>query len=628
MPHILKSGNKDMEKLIQWGTSYWVESCFDRIEKLKPCPLGSTGACCKHCHMGPCRFVQSSEERVEKGVCGAKLPAVTARNILRAAASGAAARAEHARDMVLSMLSIARGDAKDFEIAGVGKLREMAGTLGVDAGGKSPNDLARDVAERLLDDFARQEGALHFMRKAPPKTLQRWRDWGVVPRGIDREVTEALCRTNLGFDHDPESLLLSALRVSLADGWGSSMISSDVSEAVFGPPIPNAAGAGPGIFEKDKVNILIIGNEPALAKAIRDAASEEGVLEDASSRGADGVFLGGIFTSQSGLATAGSFACQELCLMTGLIDAVVLGEHCVMPTVAEVAGSFHTRVINVSRRANYPDLLQMPFDITRAREIAGEIVRAAIDNYPNRTGMGEQVEKRPPAASGSQAEALPGMYGGPEPGFAGLLNECMKDGRVRGIAALIGSDNPRVQATGVHKYLIGELIRDDVLVFTTECASASCAMSEDLGGGASLDVSGPGLRDACEKMGLTPVVRLGTCDDNSRVLATLSCMARQGGLTDEIGGMPVVVIAPEWVSEGDLTEGCYFAASGVRVIMGGTSPVKASEDVEKIMAEDWQEKFGGSLNFEPDPGKMLEMANKFIDQARAGLGLAAGGADE
>lgn len=622
MPHILKSGNKNMEKLIQWGTSYWVESCFDRVEKLKPCPMGSTGACCKHCHMGPCRFVQSSEERVEKGVCGAKLSSVTARNILRATASGVAAHAEHARDMVLSMLSIARGDAKDFEIAGGGKLKEMAETLGVDAEGRSPNDLARDVAERLLDNFGSQEEALRFIWKVPPKTFQRWQQWGAVPRGIDREVTEALCRTNLGSDHDPESLLLSALRVSLADGWGSSMIASDVSEVFFGPSIPNASGAGPGIFEKDKVNILIIGNLPALAKAMRDVASEEGVLKDASSRGADGVFLGGIFTPQKGLAMAGSFTCQELCLMTGLIDAVVLGDHCVMPTIAEVAGSFHTKVINVARKASYPDLPQMPFDITRAKQIAREIVKTAIENYPNRTGMGEQIEKRPPKTSVFSADTLLQMDEGDASWLVGALNGCIRDGRVRGIAAVIGADNPRVQATGVHKYLMSELLRDDVLVFTTECASAACAMSEDMDAGALLDAAGSGLREACEGMGIPPVVQFGTCDDNSRILRVLSYMAFDGGLTEEIGGLPVVIVAPEWVSESEITEACYFAASGVRVIMGGTSPVKASEDVEKIMAEGWYEKFKGSLNFVPDPGKMLEMANKFIEQARAGLGLA------
>ncbi|MGD2079585.1 MAG: hypothetical protein PVJ36_00455 [Nitrospirota bacterium] len=621
MPHFLKSGDKGMEKLIQWGTSYWVESCFDRIEKLKPCPMGASGACCKHCHMGPCRFVQSSEERVEKGVCGAKLSCVTARNFLRNAASGAAGHAEHARDMVSFMLSIARGEAKDFDIVGLEKLREMADTLGIEPAGKAPNVLAREVAQGLLDDFGRQKGQLHFVKRVPPKTLQRWREWNIVPRGIDREVTEALYRTNLGSDHDPESLLLSALRVSLADGWGSSMIAADVSEVIFGPPVPNASEAGAGIFEKENVNILIIGNQPALAKAISDVASERELLQEASSRGAGGIFLGGILASSKGVPMAGSFACQELCLMTGLIDAVVIGDLCVMPTVAEVAGSFHTRAINVSPRANYPDLLQMPFDITRAKDIAREIVKTAIENYPNRTGMGEQIEKRPPRQFAYSMDEPVKMVEGGTPGLMRTLNGCIRDGGIRGIAAIIGTDNPRVQATGMLKYLVGELIRDDVLVFTTECASAACTMSDDADVGSSADAAGAGLLEACAKMGIPPVVQFGTCDDNSRVLRVLAAMVFEGGLAEEIGGLPAVIVAPEWISEGEIAEACYFAASGVRVILGGTSPVKASEDVEKIMSEDWYEKFKGSLDFEPDPGKMLEMVNEFIDQARAELGL-------
>jgi carbon-monoxide dehydrogenase catalytic subunit len=109
--------------------------------------------------------------------------------------------------------------------------------------------------------------------------------------------------------------------------------------------------------------------------------------------------------------------------------------------------------------------------------------------------------------------------------------------------------------------------------------------------------------------------------DNSRILTIASAMAEEGGLSDEIGGMPAVGIAPEWMSEKAIAIGCYFAASGVPVVFGGRSPVGASKEVTKIMTEVWFDRFRGALHFEPDAEKMLQMTIDYIDKARAALKL-------
>src|SRR5512134_1966560 len=75
------------------------ETCFDRADKMKPCPIGHEGACCKHCFMGPCRLVGKNAEEEAKGVCGATLPVVSARYIARYCAGGTAAHGDHGRDM-------------------------------------------------------------------------------------------------------------------------------------------------------------------------------------------------------------------------------------------------------------------------------------------------------------------------------------------------------------------------------------------------------------------------------------------------------------------------------------------------------------------------------------------------
>src|SRR5271169_5496303 len=550
-----KSGYKSAEQIIQWGKSYcdWVETCFDRAEKLKPCPTGAKGACCKHCHMGPCRFVHGSEERVEKGVCGATLATVASRNFLRMSTAGAAAHADQARDMAFTLLGVANGEIKDFVISDVKRLQKIAELLEITFEGRAINDIAKDVADSLINELGRQKGALSYIRRAPKRTQERWQEWGISPRGIDREITEAIFRTNVGVDHDPESLLLSALRVSLADGWGSSMISTDIADILFGAPQPVRTESGFGIFKEDEVNLVVVGHNPIIAKALSDVASESDMIEYARSKGANGINLGSIYGSRFGISSAGGFTNQELCIMTGLIDAITVDSECTMPTLVEVAKSFHTKIITTSKKAHLPEALHIQFDAYRAKETAREIVKLAIDNYENRPGMGEKVTEKNSMIEGFSREYIEG--GVPE-GALRLLSEAIRKGKIRGVAGLVGYDNPRVQATGLHQYMARELIEDDVLVLSSGSVSAACGVSGYLNPDTALEKAGLGLREACKEIGIPPILNLGSYIDSARILTIISAMVNEGRLSDEIGGMPLVIVAPEWFAEKEITLGC------------------------------------------------------------------------
>src|SRR4030065_1684669 len=148
---IVKSANEAAEKIIEWGESQGIETCFDRAQRLKPCPIGAAGACCKICHLGPCRFVGQHAEEEARGVCGATLPTIASRNLLRMAVAGAAAHSDHGRDMAFTLLAVANGETNDFKITDVKKLYKVAGILGIEFGnGRPVNDVARDVATTLL----------------------------------------------------------------------------------------------------------------------------------------------------------------------------------------------------------------------------------------------------------------------------------------------------------------------------------------------------------------------------------------------------------------------------------------------------------------------------------------------
>jgi carbon-monoxide dehydrogenase catalytic subunit len=623
----IKSGNPEAEKIIEWGEDHDITTCFERAQALKPCPIGESGACCKVCHMGPCRLVGTDAEEKARGVCGATLPTVAARNMVRMIAAGTSAHSDHARDMAFTLLAVAEGEAVDFEIKDIRKLYRVAGYLDIDIEGKSVNTVAKEVALRFIEDFGRQKGRISYLKRAPEKTQERWEKWGVAPRGIDREVVEAMHRTSIGVDHDPDHILTHGLRTALADGWGGSMISTDITDILFGTPTPIRAEASFGIFKEDEVNLVVHGHEPSLAEMIADVVNEPDLIEYAKSKGAKGINLGGMCCTANeilirhGIPTAGGFTNQELGIMTGLIDVITVDVQCIMPAIAELSKKFHTKVVTTSEKAMMPGAVHIEYNEHEAKEIARKIVRLAIDNFPNRKVEGSHITEKFPMIGGFSHEYIEYMQGGRWRGSFRPLNDAIMAGRIRGVVGLAGCDNPRVQSTGIHKYLATELISNDVLVVSTGCGSAACGTAGYLTPEMALENAGPGLREVCEAIGIPPILHAGSCVDNSRILTVLSAMAREGGLSDEIGGMPGVGIAPEWMSEKAIAIGCYFAASGVPVIFGGESPVSASEEVTRIMTEVWFERFKGALHFEPDPQKILALTYDYIDRAREALKL-------
>jgi carbon-monoxide dehydrogenase catalytic subunit len=623
----VQSASAAAQTILDWGSFQEIETCFDRAEKMKPCPIGHSGACCKVCHMGPCRLVGKDAEEQMTGVCGASLATIAARNIVRMAAAGTACHGDHGRDMVFTLMAVATGETKDFQIKDVRKLYRVAGILDIEFEGRPVLDVAKDVAQKFLEDFSRQRGEINYLKRAPKKTQERWKKYGITPRGVDREVSEALDRTTMGMDADPDSILTHGLKTALANGWGGSMISTDVTDILFGTPMPIKAEASLGIFKEDEVNIVVHGHEPSLAETIVDVVCEPAMIAYAKSKGAKGINLGGMCCTANevlmrhGIATAGGFTNQEPAIMTGLVDAFTVDVQCIMPAIVGVAKKFHTKVITTSEKVKIPGAMHIQFDEHRAKEIAREIVKVAIDNFPNRTKKGSVATEKYPVVAGFSHEYIEYMQGGRWRASFRPLNDAIIAGRVRGVVGLAGCDNPRFPSTGVHKYLATELIKNDVLIVSTGCSSAACGGAGYLTPEMALENAGPGLREVCEAIGIPPILHLGACVDNTRILTIASAMAAEGGLSDEIGGMPAVGIAPEWITEKAVSIGMYFAASGVPVIFGGESPVKASKEITRIMTEVWFERFKGALHFEPDPEKILAMTLDYIDKARDTLKL-------
>jgi len=599
-----------------------IVTAFQRAETMKPCPIGNKGACCKHCSMGPCRLVKEGQV----GICGATIETVAARNFARSVAAGSAAHSDHGRDMALTLLAAATGEAPDYKIRDTRKLLEVAQYLGVNTKGRETADIAKEVAEKALVEFGRQQGEIIYLQRAPKKRQEIWHKTGIAPRGIDREVVDMMHRTNMGNDQDYESLLMSALRTGLADGWGGSMLSTDITDILFGSPVPLVAKANMGMLSETQVNIVIHGHEPTLSELILVAVTDPEMIEYAKSKGATGINLAGICCTanetlmRQGVPTIGNFLSQELAVATGAIDLMVVDIQCIMQALAPLTEQFHTKLITTSPKAHIEGVTHVEFEEHRALEIAKQIVKMGIDNFPNRREVHIPKEINHLVA-GFSHEYINYALGGFYRGSFRPLNDAVVQGRLRGVAGVVGCNNARSCQDYAHDYIVRELIKNDVLVVMTGCGAIACAKYGLLSPEAA-QYAGPGLREICETVGIPPVLHLGSCVDNTRILTVLSQMASEGGLGDDIADIPGVGFAPEWMSEKALSIGCYFVGSGVYTIFGSAAPIANSPIVERFMSEGWEERVGGKLEFIPDPEESVQRALAHIDKKRAALNLA------
>ena len=606
-----------------------IGTAFSRADEMVPCNIGSAGMCCKICSMGPCRLTKDGQT----GVCGATIDTIQARNLIRAIAAGAAAHSDHGRDMAFTLKAVANDDAEGYVIRDVAKLRTIAKLYDIPIEGRAPKEIANDLADLYISQFGQQKGELVLVKRAPEKRQKVWKDNKVVPRGIDREVVEALHRTHIGDDQDPEHILQHAVRTAIGDGWGGSLIATDVSDILFGTPAPVLGQANLGVLKENMVNVVVHGHEPTLSEMIVAASQLPEIIEYAKAAGADGVNMSGICCTanetlmRQGIPAAGNFLQQELAIITGAVEAMVVDVQCIMQALVGLADNFHTKIITTSPKVKIKGATHIEFDEHRALTIAKDILRVAIDNFANR-GETKIPDIREDLIPGFSHEYINYMLGGSYRSSFRPLNDAVMSGRIRGIAAIVGCNNPRSQHDFLHTYISKELLKQDVLIVETGCGAIASAKLGMMLGEAGLDQVGPGLREICETIGIPPVLHMGSCVDNTRILTVLTQIVEDGGLGDDIDQIPAVGLAPEWMSEKALSIGTYCMASGAYVIFGGSSPVSGMPDrmedsdiVADLISSGWEELYGGKIEFIPDPDEMIEKTLEHIDKKRAALGL-------
>ncbi len=622
-----KSVDRATVEMLQRAKSERLETAWDRWEAQQPqCGFGQLGICCRICNMGPCR-IDPFGRGPQRGVCGADADTIVARNLARMIAAGAAAHSDHGRDVAYTLLLAAEGKG-GYRIKDPIKLRRVAAEFGIGPDTKSDAEIAKSLAERVLAEFGQQEGELTFARRAPKARQELWRKLGIMPRGIDREIVEIMHRTTMGVDNDYRNILLQGMRAALADGWGGSMIATELQDMLFRTPTPLRARVNLGVLKADEVNVVVHGHEPTLSEMLVAASRDPELLALAQQKSAQGINLAGICCTANeilmrhGIPVAGNFLQQELALATGVVDAMIVDVQCIMPALSSLSQCFHTKLITTSPKAKFPGVEHIEFHEEHAYETAKAIIKRAIENFPNRDHTRVSI---PPHTmdliAGFTSESVFRFLGGRYRATYRPLNDAIIDGRLRGAAAIVGCNNPNITHDWAHIEMTKELLKNDVLVVTTGCAAIADAKWGFLRPEAAFEYAGPGLREICEAVGIPPVLHMGACVDNSRILTTLIEIVGEGGLGDDFSKLPVAGAAPEWMSEKAIAIGFYVVASGIFTVFGTPHPIYGSRNVTKFLTEEIEELVGGRFAFEPDPIKAAYLIIKHIDRKRAELKL-------
>jgi len=605
-----------------------IKTAWDRLELQEPqCGFGQLGLCCTVCAMGPCR-IDPFGEGAQVGVCGANADTIAARNLARKVAVGASAHSDHGRDVAHTISLVSEGHTHDYGILDAEKLKTLAQEFGIDTS-KSQEQISKELSKKLLEEFGKQEGELVFCKRAPKKRQQIWKKFNLTPRGIDREVVELLHTTHMGVDNDYKNIMNTAMRCALSDGWGGSMIATDVQDIVLGSPQPVRSKVNLGVLKEDQVNIVVHGHEPILSEMAVKASQDPELLKLAKKMGAQGINLAGICCTANeilmrhGIPVAGNFLQQELAIITGAVEVMMVDVQCIMPALQEVASCFHTKLITTNPKARFPGVTHIEFATKNAYEVAKQIIKLGVENFANRKKERVNIPKQEmDLVAGFTKEVVFQILGGRYRATYKPLNEAIICGRLRGLAGVVGCNNPKQTQDYFHTTLVKELIKNDVLVLQTGCSAIACAKQGLLIPEAAKVYAGKGLQEICEAVGIPPVLHLGSCVDNSRILTAASQVIAEGGLGEDLSDVPACGAAPEWMSEKAITIGLYFVASGVYTIFGASPfATLGSKNLTEYLTGGLEEIVGGKFEFCDDPLQMAKVMIEHIDKKRKALNL-------
>ncbi|KAA0888688.1 anaerobic carbon-monoxide dehydrogenase catalytic subunit [Oryzomonas rubra] len=622
--------------LIPLAKKEGITTVWDRHKAMQPqCGFGQLGVCCRICWKGPCR-IDPFGDGPQQGICGATADTIVARNVIRMMASGAAAHSEHGRHVALALLGVAEGKLPDYTIRDEGKLRSIAAKLGLDGTREDILAVAREVALATLGDFQNQDHdtpCAWIASTITGKRLEKLAALHVLPHNIDAVVTGIMARTNVGCDADPVNLVLGGVKGALAD-FNGMCLATEISDVLFGTPSPVVTAANLGVLKEDAVNIAVHGHNPLLSDVVCDVALLMG--DEARRAGAkDGINIVGVCCTgnevmvRHGIPLAANYLSQELALITGAVDAMVVDVQCIMPSISEIGACFHTEIITTMDDTKIPGATHVNFREATATENARQIVTLAIEAYKRRNPQRVIIpDIKRTAMVGFGTEAIVGALAtlNAEDPLKPLVDN-IANGAIRGIALFAGCNNPQVDQDSSFVTIARKLARNNVLLLATGCGAGAFAKHGMMTQEATLEYAGDSLKAVLTAIGtaaglggpLPLVLHMGSCVDNSRAVEVAVALANKLGV--DLDSLPLVSSAPEAMSEKAVAIGTWSVALGIPTHLGIMPQVTGSPVVTKLVTETVKELLGGYFIVELDPDRAADKLLDVIDERRKALGI-------
>jgi carbon-monoxide dehydrogenase catalytic subunit len=351
------------------------------------------------------------------------------------------------------------------------------------------------------------------------------------------------------------------------------------------------------------------------------AAGLPEMKERAKAVGAEGINLVGLCCTgnellmRKGVPQAGNHLSQELVITTGALEAMIVDYQCIFPSLPNTAACFHTKVITTSPKAKIPGGHYMEVTPENAFEQSKRMLEMAIDNFQNRFEGRVLIPNKPMEAMvGFSVEALRSALGGTLKPLLDLILE----GKIRGCVGIVGCNNPKIKHDYGHVTLAKEMIRRNIIVVETGCAAIACAEAGLMRPEAA-ELAGRSLGEVCRSLGIPPVLHMGSCVDNTRILTLAAELANLAGV--RMDQLPVAGAAPEWYSPKAVSIGSYFVGSGISVVLGVMPKISGSPNVVRLLTEGLEGAVKAKFWVESDPKKTAAILFDHIEGKRAELGI-------
>lgn len=631
-----QSIDPSLQELLPLAKAEGIDTVWDRHQAMQPqCGFGQLGICCRICWKGPCR-VDPFGEGPQRGICGADADTIVARNVSRMMAAGAAAHSEHGRHIALALQQVAKGNYPSYQVKDEQKLKGIARALGLDIENKEILEVAAEIARKTLEDFQNQDHdkPCHWIAATlTEKRLEKLAALHLLPHNIDAVVAQIMARTTVGCDADATNVILGGVKGALADYTGM-VLATELSDALFGTPQPVITSSNLGVLEVGAVNIAVNGHNPLLSEVICDVAA----LMDAEAKAAgakEGINIVGIcctgneVMARHGVPLATNYLSQEMAILTGAVDAMVVDVQCIMPSLAEIGACFHTEVITTMDENKITGATHVSFREATAAENARQVIDLAIAAFKRRNPKRVRIPQfKQTAVVGFSAEAIVGALSqlNAEDPLKPLIDN-IAGGNIQGIALFAGCNSTQAVQDNNFVTIARKLARNNILMLATGCGAGAMAKNGLMTQEATETYAGDSLKAVLRAVGeaaglggpLPLVLHMGSCVDNSRAVGVAVAIANKLGV--DLDSLPLVASAAEAMSEKAVAIGTWSVALGIPTHLGIVPQVTGSKVVTGILTETAKDLFGGYFIVETDPDQAADRLLEVIRERRKNLGI-------